>query len=196
MKMYIKYMVSQRCKKLVEKELHSLGLDRAVIHLGMVELPAEITQLQRDALKSALLRSGLELMDDKNQVLIERVTNLLIEMIYYFDEMPEVHFPDYISEQLSCDYNHLAKIFAEVKGVTIQQFIITNKIEKAKELLIYDQLSLTEISYLLKYSSVAHLSNQFKKITGNSPSFFKQMQRARLDIQGNVAILQHSDSHV
>jgi len=189
MKIYIKYMVSHRCKMLVEKELEKLGLHPAVIHLGMVEIRDAITQQQRDELKKTLLRSGLELMDDKNQALIERAKNLIVEMIYYFDEIPEVNYSDYISGQLKCDYAYLAKIFSEVKGITIQQFIVLNKIEKAKELLVYEKLSLTEISYRLKYSSVAHLSNQFKKITGNSPSFFKEMQRMRKQNQQNVGIV-------
>jgi AraC-like DNA-binding protein len=186
-------MVSQRCKMLVEEVLNKLKLYPVSIDLGMVEVPGEITQQQRDELKITLLKSGLELMDDKNRALIERVISLIVEMVYYFDEIPEVNYSDYISGQLKCDYNSLARIFSEVKGITIQQFIIINKIEKAKELLIYDQLSLTEISYKLKYSSVAHLSNQFKKITGHSPSFFKEMQRIRVKNQRNVAIIQNSD---
>lgn len=193
MKLYVKYMVSQRCKMLVETELNKLGFYPASIQLGMVEISDEITQQQRDQLKVALLKSGLELMDDKNRTLIEQAIRLIVEMIYYFDEIPEVNYSDYISGQLKCDYASLARIFSEVKGITIQQFIIINKIEKAKELLVYDQLSLTEISYKLKYSSVAHLSNQFKKITGHSPSFFKEMQRIRALNQHNVAIIQHSD---
>ncbi len=193
MRIYIKYMVSQRCKMLVEAELKELNLHPTAIHLGMVELPNEITQVQRDELKKVLLRAGLELMDDKNQLLIERAKKLIIEMIYYFDEVPEVNYSDYISGQLQCDYAHLAKIFSEVNALTIQQFIIINKIEKAKELLLYDQLSLTEISYLLKYSSVAHLSNQFKKITGHSPSFFKEMRRIRATNQSNIGIVQDTN---
>ena len=193
MKLYIKYMVSQRCKLLVEEELKKVGLYPASTYLGMVEVPDEITQQQRDELKKALKKSGLELMDDKNQLLIEKVKNLIIEMIYYSDEIPEVNYSDYISAQLNCHYADLARIFSEVKGITIQQFIIINKIEKAKELLVYDNLSLTEISYKLKYSSVAHLSNQFRKITGHSPSFFKEMQRLRLKNQRNVGIIKHSD---
>ena len=193
MKLYIKFMVSQRCKMLVEDVLDKLGLYPVSIDLGMVEMSDEITQQQRDELKTTLLKSGLELMDDKNRALIERAISLIVEMVYYFDEIPEVNYSDYISEQLNCDYTSLARIFSEVKGITIQQFIIISKIEKAKELLIYDRLSLTEISYKLKYSSVAHLSNQFKKITGHSPSFFKEMQRIRVRNQSNVAIIQHSD---
>jgi AraC-like DNA-binding protein len=192
-KLYIKYMVSQRCKMLVEEELKKLGIYPTILNLGMIEIPDEITPQQREELKNILLKSGLELMDDKNRTLIERAINLIIEMIYYFEEIPEVNYLDYISAKLKCDQVYLARIFSEVKGMTIHQFIITNKIEKAKELLIYDQLSLTEISYKLKYSSVAHLSNQFKKITGHSPSFFKEMQRIRAKNQSKLGIIQHSD---
>lgn len=189
MKLYIKYMVSQRCKMLVEEEVKRLGLAPVAIHLGMVEIQDDITQQQREELKRRLLRSGLELMDDKSQMLIERAKNLITEIIYYSDEIPEVNYADYISDQLKCDYAYLARIFSEVMGITLQQFIIINKIEKAKELLIYDKLNLTEISYKLKYSSVAHLSNQFKKITGHSPSFFKEMQRIRAINQRNIGIM-------
>ncbi len=189
MKLYIKYMVSQRCKKLVEEEVKKLGLDTDVIYLGMIEIQGEVTQQKRDELKKRLQRAGLELMDDKNQTLIERAKNLILEMIFYSDEIPEVNYSDYISEQLKCDYADLSSIFSEVMGITIQHFIIINKIEKAKELLIYDKLSLNEISYQLKYSSVAHLSNQFKKITGHCPSFYKEMQRLRTNNQRNVGIM-------
>lgn len=189
MKLYIKYMVSQRCKMLVEEEMKKMGLGIIAIYLGMVEIQDVITQKQQDELKRRLQRSGLELMDDKNQILIERAKNLIFEMIFYSDEIPEVNYSDYISEQLKCNFADLASIFSEVMGVTIQHFIIVNKIEKAKELLIYDDLNLNEISYQLKYSSVAHLSNQFKKITGHSPSFYKEMQRLRTNNQRNVGIM-------
>ncbi|MBK8880574.1 MAG: helix-turn-helix transcriptional regulator [Haliscomenobacter sp.] len=189
MKLYIKYMVSRRCKILVEEEMGKLGLYPTSVYLGMVVISGSITEQQQKELKRTLLKAGLELMDDKNRMLIERAKNLIIEMIYYFDEIPEVNYSDYISGQLKCDYAYLAKIFSEVNGITIQQFIINNKIEKAKELLVYDQLSLTEISYKLNYSSVAHLSNQFKKITGHSPSFFKEMQRIRTNNYRNVGMI-------
>lgn len=178
-KLYVKYMVSQRCMLLVEEELKKLGLYPASIHLGMIEISGSvtITRQKREDLRTALLRSGLELMEDKDQLFIERAKNLIIEMIFYSDEMPDLNYPDYLSKYLECDYADLATMFSEVKGITIKQFIIINKIERAKELLIYEGLSLTEVSYRLKYSSVAHLSNQFKKVTGHSPSFFKEMRR-------------------
>ena len=179
MKLYIKYMVSLRCKMVVKDELKSLGLNYVILDLGMVEILENITLLQRKELKENLLRSGLELLDDKKSILIDKIKNVIVEMIHYSDELPSQNYSDYISERLQYDYNYLSGIFSEVKGITIQQFIIIHKIEKAKELLLYDELTLTEISYKLHYSSVAHLSNQFKKITGLSPSFYKQLKQKR-----------------
>ncbi len=172
-------MVSLRCKMMVKEELKKLGLHYATVDLGMVEILEDLTQEQRDQLKKNLLRSGLELLDDKKSILIEKIKDVIIEMIHYSDEIPEVNYSDYISEKLKQDYTYLSNTFSEVKGITIQQFIIINKIEKVKELLLYDELNLTEISYKLHYSSVAHLSNQFKKITGLSPSFFKKLKQKR-----------------
>lgn len=179
MRLYIKYMVSLRCKMLVKEELAKLGLQYVVIDLGMVEIFENITQLQREQLKENLLRSGLELLDDKKSILIEKIKNVITEMIHYSDELPKINYSDYISEKLNYDYTYLANIFSEVKGITIQQFIIIHKIEKIKELLLYDELNLTQISYKLNYSSVAHLSNQFKKATGLSPSFYKKLKQKR-----------------
>ncbi len=179
MKLYIKYMVSLRCKMMVKEELKKLGLHYVVLDLGMVDVLEEITEEQRELLKVNLLQSGLELMDDKRSILIDRIKNVIIEMIHYSDELPETNYSDYISEKLNYDYTYLSNIFSEVKGITIQQFIIIHKIEKVKELLLYDELNLTEISYKLHYSSVAHLSNQFKKVTGLTPTFYKQLKQKR-----------------
>lgn len=183
MKLYIKYMVSLRCKILVKEELRKLGLHHVIVELGMVEILEDITQKQREQLKKNLLKSGLELLDDKKNILIEKIKNVITEMIHYSDEMPATNYSDHISKKLNYDYTYLANIFSEVKGVTIQQFIIIHKIERVKELLLYDEISLTEISYKLHYSSVAHLSNQFKKITGLSPSYYKQLKLKR---EGNL----------
>lgn len=172
-------MVSLRCKLMVKQELEKLGLHHTVLDLGMVEILENISAQQHDQLKANLLKSGLELLDDKRTILIERIKNLIIEMIHYSDELPKVNYSDYISEKLGYDYTYLSNIFSEVKGTTIQHFIILNKIEKVKELLLYDELNLTEISYKLHYSSVAHLSNQFKKITGLSPTFYRQLKEKR-----------------
>lgn len=186
MKLYIKYMVSLRCKMLVKDELNKLGLQNVVVDLGVVEIREPITQEQIDQLKANLLRSGLEILDDKKSILIERIKNVIIEMIHYSEEVPKVNYSDYISEKLGYDYTYLANIFSEVKGITIQQFIIINKIERVKELLLYDELSLTEISYRVNYSSVAHLSNQFKKITGLSPTYYKKISQMRKDTLENL----------
>jgi AraC-like DNA-binding protein len=164
---------------MVKEELKKLGLKYVVLDLGMVEVLEDITQEQRDLLKVNLLRSGLELLDDKRSILVEKIKNVITELIHYSDEVPVTNFSDFISEKLNYDYTYLSNVFSEVKGITIQQFIIINKIERVKELLLYDELNLTEISYKLHYSSVAHLSNQFKKITGLSPSFYKQLKQKR-----------------
>lgn len=179
MKLYIKYMVSLRCKMMVKEELKKLGLHYVIVELGVIEVLEDITIGQRKQLKENLLKSGLELLDDKKSILIEKIKNVIVEMIHYSDELPKVNYSDYISEKLSYDYTYLANIFSEVKGITIQQFIIIHKIERVKELLIYNELNLTEISYLMHYSSVAHLSNQFKKITGLTPTFYKQLKDKR-----------------
>ena len=172
-------MVSTRCKMVVKEELKKLGLHFIVVDLGEVEIMENISAEQREQLKAALLSSGLELMDDKKAVLIEKINNVITEMIHYSDEVPKMNYSDYISKKLNYDYTYLSNLFSEVKGITIQQFIIIHKIERAKELLLYDELNLTEISYKLHYSSVAHLSNQFKKVTGLSPSHFKQLKDKR-----------------
>lgn len=179
MKLFIKYMVSTRCKMVVKEELKKLGLHFMVVDLGEVDIMENISTETREQLKLALHSSGLELMDDKRAVLIEKIKNVIIDMVHYSDELPKVNYSDYISEKLNHDYTYLSNIFSEVKGITIQQFIIIHKIERAKELLLYDELNLTEISYKLNYSSVAHLSNQFKKVTGLTPSHFRQLKDKR-----------------
>ncbi len=179
-------MVSLRCKMLVKEELKKLGIMHAIVDLGTVEVDGDITQEQHDLLKVNLLKSGLELLDDKRSILIERIKNVVVEMIHYSDELPKVNYSDYISDKLGYDYTYLSNVFSEAKGITLQQFIIMHRIEKVKELLIYDELNLTEISYRLQYSSVAHLSNQFKKVTGLSPSFYKQLKKKRKDNLENL----------
>ncbi len=177
--LFVKYMVSLRCKLLVKDELKKLGLHFVVVDLGKVEVLENISKAQKSLLKKNLKKSGLVVLDDKKSVLIEKIKNSIIEMIHYSDELPKVNYSDYISEKLGYDYTYLANIFSEVKGITIQHYIIVHKVERAKELLIYDELNLTEISYKLHYSSVAHLSNQFKKITGLTPTFYKQITKSR-----------------
>lgn len=171
---------------MVKAELKKLGLKYVVVELGMVEVLEDITAQQREQLKANLLKSGLELLDDKKAILIEKIKNVITGMIHHSDEVPKMNYSDFISEKLNLDYTYLANVFSEVQGITIQQFIILNKIERVKELLLYDELNLTEIAFKLHYSSVAHLSNQFKKITGLSPSFFKQLKKKRVENLENV----------
>jgi AraC-like DNA-binding protein len=179
MKLYIKYMVSNRCKMAVKEELKKLGLHFIVVDLGEVEIMETITNDQRESLKISLIDSGLELMDDKRAVLIEKIKTTIIEMVHNSDEMIKTNFSDYLSEKLNHDYTYLANLFSEVQGTTIEHFIINHKIERIKELIIYDELNITEIAWKMNYSSVAHLSNQFKKVTGLSPSHFKQLKDKR-----------------
>ncbi len=179
-------MVSVRCIMVVKQELQNLGLKYRSVDLGIVDLVKDLTDLEREALNVNLMKTGLELMDDKKSILIERIKSVIIEMIHYADEIPDINYSDFISKKLDYDYTYLSNIFSEVKGITIQQYIIIHKIERVKELLLYDELNLTEISYKLHYSSVAHLSNQFKKITGLTPSYYKQLKLKRKHNLENV----------
>jgi AraC-like DNA-binding protein len=168
-------MVSLRCKMVVKQELYNLGLHETMIDLGTAQISEDITADQQEQLKKRLATFGLEVLDDKKSILINKIKAVIIEMIHYHDDVTKVNYSDYISQKLNYDYTYLSNTFSEVKGITIQHFIIIHKIEKVKELLLYDQLNLSEISHKLHYSSTAHLSNQFKKITGLTPSFFKKM---------------------
>jgi AraC-like DNA-binding protein len=172
-------MVSTRCKMAVKEALKKLGLHFIVVDLGEVEVMESITADQRESLTIALRESGLELMDDKRSVLIEKIKNAIIEMVHYTTEQNKVNFSDFLSEKLHHDYTYMANLFSEIQGTTIEQFIISHKIERIKELIIYDELNITEIAWQMNYSSVAHLSNQFKKVTGLSPSHFKQLKIKR-----------------
>ena len=179
MKIYIKYMVSIRCKMVVKAELDKLGLHYGVVNLGEVNVYEGMTEDQRNLLKVALLKTGLELMDNKKSMLVEKIKNIIVEMIHYEDDIPRTNFSTYISLKLNHDYTYLANLFSEVTGLTIEHYIIIHKIERVKELLVYDELNLKEIAFKLHYSSVAHLSNQFKKVTGLTPSHFKQLKHKR-----------------
>jgi len=176
MKLFIKYMVSNRCKMLVKEELKKLGLHFVVVDLGEVDIMETLTLYQRSQLKEALLESGLELMDDKKAVLIEKIKTVIINMVHHSDEIPKMNFSNFLSEKLNQDYTYLSNLFSEVQGTTIEHFIIAHKTERIKELIIYDELNITEIAWKMNYSSVAHLSSQFKKVTGLSPTHFKQLK--------------------
>ncbi|MDP2423541.1 MAG: AraC family transcriptional regulator [Bacteroidales bacterium] len=170
----------------VKAELDKLGLYYSKVDLGEVDVRGNITPEQRDQLKTTLLKSGLELMDDKRAILIERIKNVIVEMVHYADELPKTNFSDFHSMKLNHDYTYLANLFSEVTGITIERYIIAHKIERAKEFLLYDELNLTEISYRLNYSSVAHLSNQFKKITGLTPTYYKKLKNKKRNELNNV----------
>jgi len=188
LKLYIKYMVSNRCKMAVKEELRKLGLHFILVDLGEVEIMENITPEQKQQLKIALFNSGLELMDDKRAVLIERIKNAVIELVHHSDEVIKINFSDFLSERLNHDYTYLANLFSEIQGTTIEQFVILHKIERIKELIIYDELNITEIAWKMNYSSVAHLSNQFKKVTGLTPSHYKQLKsklRSPIEDVGN-----------
>ncbi len=179
MELYIKHMVSLRCKIMVKEELRKLGLNYTSINLGRVELLEDITENQWQQLNFNLSTSGLELIGDKNKILIEKITTVIIELIHYTEDLPTINYSAYISKKLGYDYTYLSNIFSQAKGITIQQFIIKHKIERVKEWLLFGELNLTEISYKLHYSSVAHLSNQFKKVMGCSPTIYKQKKENR-----------------
>lgn len=172
-------MVCIRCKMIVKDELSNLGIHYKRVELGEAEITENITDEQQNKMKIALLKWGLELMDDKKSMLIEKIKNVIIESIHYTDEQLQINFSKYLSEKLNYDYTYLANLFSEVEGTTIENFIITHKIERVKELLVYNELNLTEIAWKLHYSSVAHLSNQFKKVTGLTASHFKQLRQKR-----------------
>lgn len=180
MKILIKNMVSLRCKIIVKSVLQESGLYPSIVELGEVEIKSKLSRKQESLLRAALGKFGFELMEDKKSILIDKIKNIVIEMIHYSEEPPLLNFSSLLSEKLGYDYRYLSTLFSEVKGVTIEHYIISHKIEKAKELLIYNELTLTEIAENLHYSSVAHLSNQFKKVTGLTPSFFKKMKHKRL----------------
>ena len=169
-------MVSIRCKMLVKAELEKLGIQYKKVELGEVDLEREISPELWDTLNTNLKRSGIELMESKKSVLIEKIKNVIIELVHYSEEPLTIKFSEYLSQKLNHDYTYLANLFSESLGITIEHYLIVHKIERVKELLIYDELNITEIAWKMHYSSVAHLSNQFKKITGLTPTFFKKLK--------------------
>lgn len=179
MMLYIKFMVSGRCKLAVKEELKKLGLHYIIVDLGQVEIMEELSSLQLAKLNFVLGKIGLELMDDKRSVLIERIKNVIIDYVHHKDEFLKVKFSTYLEEKLNHDYTYMANVFSETQGTTIEQFLISHKIERIKELMFYGELSISEIAWKMNYSSVAHLSNQFKKITGLSPSHFRSLKESK-----------------
>jgi len=179
-------MVCIRCKMVVKESLERLGVKYTTVELGEVEVPEMITARQRDEIKAYLLKSGLELMDDKKSVLIQKIKNAIIELVHYSEQPLSVNLSEFLSRKLNYDYTYLANLFSEVQGITIEKFVIAHKIERVKELLVYNELTLTEIAYQMHYSSVAHLSTQFKKVTGLTPSHFKQLRDKRRSMLEDV----------
>ena len=177
MKLFIQNMVSLRCKMMVKSELEKLDINYKSIELGEVQLLEPMPKSVRQLLKEKLHKSGLELMDDKKAILIERIINIIVEMVHYSDLFPDVNFSVFLSEKMQQDYHKMAEIFSKTKGITIEHFLILHKVERIKELIIYDELNLTEISYRMNYSSLAHLSKQFKQVTGLTPTFFKSLSK-------------------
>jgi AraC-like DNA-binding protein len=187
--LHVKFMVSQCCKTIVKAILDKQDIGYKSIELGEIELKGEITPEQRDLLGIALLKSGHELMADKRAVVIENIKSALIFLVRDTQPHPKRKYSDYLVEKLDYDYTYLANLFSEVTGVTIEHFIIAHKIERVKELMLYDELNLTQIAESLNYSSVSHLSSQFKRVTGLTPTYFKQLKHKKRTILEDVGIV-------
>jgi len=169
-------MVCIRCQMAVKTELEKLELHHTRVELGETEIMEDLSAEQWDILSTSLKKIGLELLDDKKNIMVERIKTIIIELVHFSDEQIKTNLSDYLAEKLNHNYTYLSNLFTEVKGTTIEKFYLSNKIERVKELLVYDELNLTEIAWKLHYSSVAHLSNQFKKMTGLTPSHFKNLK--------------------
>ncbi len=172
-------MVCIRCKMVVKSEFEKLGLHYVNVELGEATIKEDITPQQLKLLSKNLKKTGLLLMDDKKSILVEKIKLIIIELVHYTEDQIKVNLSDFISEKLNFDYSYLSNLFTEVKGTTIENYYLAHKIERVKELIVYDELNLSEIAYKMHYSSVAHLSNQFKKITGLTPSHFKNLKHKR-----------------
>lgn len=177
--LYVKNMVCNRCKLVLRTELEKMGIQPLSIELGEVQLENELNAEQKQILGEKLQSLGFDLIDDKKSRLIERIKTLIIELVHQQNSALSVNLSTYLAEALHSDYAHLSNLFTAVEGTTIEQYFIHQKIERVKELLVYDELSLSEIAFQLNYSSVAHLSNQFKKVTGLSPSHFRQLKEKK-----------------
>lgn len=176
MKLYFKHMVCIRCKMIVKAELENLGLHYLKVELGEADIVEDITAAQIDELDTALRKSGIEVLESKKSILIEKIKNIIIEQVHYVEEPLPTNLSTLLSEALNHDYTYLANLFSISQGTTIEKFYISHRVERIKELLLYDELNITEIARLMHYSSVAHMSNQFKKLTGLTPSFFKHLK--------------------
>lgn len=179
MKLYIKNMVCNRCKMVMKSELEQLGLHPLSVELGEVEITEPDVEPVKDALLQRLHQLGFDLIDDKKSRIIEKIRSVIIDLVHHQDNDIRTNLSEVLGRELHHDYNYLSSLFSEVEGTTIEKYFIAQKIERVKELLVYDELSLSEIAFRLNYSSVAYLSNQFKKITGLTPSHFKQIKEQK-----------------
>jgi AraC-like DNA-binding protein len=186
MLLFIKYMVSKRCKLVVISVLQDMGLPFKSVDLGVVELSDRITNEQRGVLKTTLQKHGLELMDDKDAVMIEQITKAVVEAVGRGEEMSSLKLSEFLSRELNISYLTISQLFSMIKGMTLEHFYLLQRIEKVKEMLLYNKLSLTEIAHHLHYSSTAHLSAQFKKITGLTPTFFMSLNKRKQSLQALV----------
>lgn len=175
-KLFIKNMVCNRCVMAVQQEADKLGLQVKSIKLGELILENEIKTEQKKTLEINLTALGFEVIDDKKSRIIEKIKNVIVKLVHHQDNELKNNLSNVLSDELQHDYNYLSNLFSEVEGTTIEKYFIAQKIERVKELLVYDELSLSEIAFQLNYSSVAYLSNQFKKVTGFTPSHFKQIK--------------------
>ncbi|RIJ47154.1 AraC family transcriptional regulator [Maribellus luteus] len=179
-------MVCIRCQMVVKAELEKLGLQYVYVRIGEADIIGDVLPGQLERLKTDLKKAGLVLMDNKKSVLVEKIKSAIIELVHYTEDQIKVNLSDYLSEKLNYDYTYLANLFSEVKGITIEKFYLTHKIERVKELIVYDELNLSEIAFKMHYSSVAHLSNQFKKYTGLTPTHFKKLKNKRRETLEDV----------
>lgn len=176
MKLYIKNMVCNRCIMVVESEIRKFGLHPRRVQLGEVEIEEDLNEEEKLAFDEALQQLGFELISDRKSRLVQHIKTCVLELVYKKQELGNLNLSQYLANNLGHDYSYLSNLFSEIQGSTIEQFFISQKIERVKELLVYDELSLSEIADLLGYSSVSHLSKQFKKITGLTPTFFKNIK--------------------
>ncbi|MDZ7742846.1 MAG: AraC family transcriptional regulator [Bacteroidota bacterium] len=186
MKIYIQNMVCIRCQMVVKSELEKLDLKYTNVKLGEADIVGDVRPEQMERLKANIEKAGLLLMDNKKSVLVEKIKLAVIELVHYTEDQIKVNLSDYLSQKLNYNYTYLANLFSEVKGITIEKFYLTHKIERVKELIVYDELNLSEIAYRMHYSSVAHLSNQFKKYTGLTPTHFKKLKSKRRETLEDV----------
>jgi len=179
MKFYIKNMVCVRCELLVKSEFERMGIPFQSFKSGEIEISDNITEEDKSKVQAALQKLGLEMLDDKKSILVEKTMSVINDLVYYDGIKLKINLSDYLKEKLDYDYAYLFRLFAEVKGITIEQYFINQRIERAKEMLIYDNLSLTEIADKLHFTDTPHLSNQFKKTTGLTPSYFRQINNSK-----------------